>query len=66
MPVVLTDQKEEIEDLMPKAMRLQFTVEKKESVRKVLDLYRAIFLENQAAREPDMEFTRGHFKRGIK
>ena len=50
---------------MPKAMRLQFTVEKKENVRKVLDLYRAVFLENQAAREPDMEFTRGHFKRGI-
>ena len=33
---------------MPKAMRLQFTVEKKENVRKVLDLYRAVFLENQA------------------
>lgn len=66
LPVVLTDQKQEIEDLMPKAMRLQFTVEKKENVRKVLDLYRAVFLENQAAREPDMEFTRGHFKRGIK
>ena len=66
MPIVLTDQKQEIEELMPKAMRLQFTVEKKDTVRKVLDLYRAVFLQNQAAREPDMEFTRGNFKRGIK
>lgn len=66
LPVVLIDQKGEIEQLMPKAVRLQFTVEKKEEVKKVLDVYRAVFLEGEAASEPDLEFTRGHFKRGIK
>lgn len=65
-PVVLTDQKEEIQSLMPKELRLHFTVEKKETVREVLQLYRSVFLDGGQAVEPEMEFTRGHFKRGIK
>lgn len=66
VPVVLTDQKKELEQLQPRAMRLQFTVEGKTDVQKVLALYRNVFIENGASREPQIEFTRGHFKRGIK
>lgn len=66
VPVVLTDQKKELEQLHPKTMRLHFTVERKEEVRKVLALYRTVFMEGGKAQEPEMEFTRGHFKRGIK
>lgn len=65
-PVVLTDQKEEIKRLTPKALRMHFTLEKPETVRKMLALYRNVFMEDGQSVEPDMEFTRGHFKRGIK
>lgn len=66
VPVVLTDQKKELKQLQPKSMRLHFTVEEKEAVRKVLNLYRTVFAEDGKGQEPEMEFTRGHFKRGIK
>lgn len=65
-PVVLTDQKEEIRKLNPKSLRLHFTIERRAEVREILKLYRDVFVEDGPAREPDMEFTRGHFKRGIK
>ena len=65
-PVVLTDQRLEIEELSPKAIRLHFTIENAEKVDKVLDLYKKAFIEKELVEEPDMEFTRGHFKRGIK
>lgn len=65
-PVVLVDQREEIEDLSPKAIRLHFTIEQKEKTNQVLELYKKVFIEKKLVEEPDMEFTRGHFKRGIK
>lgn len=65
-PVVLVDQREEIEDLSPKAIRLHFTIEQKEKVSQILELYKKVFLDKELVDEPDMEFTRGHFKRGIK
>ena len=65
-PVVLTDQKFEIEQLKPKALRLHFTIEEPRRVQEILSLYEDAFLKKGSAKEPDMEFTRGHFKRGIK
>ncbi len=65
-PIVLTDQKNEILELHPKAIRLHFTIEKQEDMRKVLALYDEVFNQGIDATEPDFEFTRGHFKRGIK
>lgn len=65
-PVVLLDQKTEIMDLNPKALRLHFTIEKPSEVRKVLDMYEKVFLQGDSDIEPGIEFTRGHFKRGIK
>ena len=65
-PVILTDQRTEIEDLSPKAIRLHFTIESKDKVSQVLELYKNVFIEKKQVDEPDMEFTRGHFKRGIK
>lgn len=65
-PVILTDQKEEIVDLTPKAIRLHFTIENRKRVHEILCLYEAIFINGKSACEPDIEFTRGHFKRGIK
>ena len=65
-PVVLTDQKKEIQDLNPKAIRLHFTIEDRKAVKNILRLYEEVFFNNGKEREPDIEFTRGHFKRGIK
>ena len=65
-PVLLTDQKTEIQELAPKALRLHFTIEDKAKVNEVLCLYEDVFIKGDVAKEPSMEFTRGHFKRGIK
>lgn len=65
-PVVLTDQKAEILHLNPKALRLHFTIENKQTVRNVIQMYEDIFFAGEDGREPEGDFTRGHFKRGIK
>ena len=65
-PLVLLDQKSEIIELSPKALRLQFTIERPVEVQKILAMYRDVFLNNKKVPELDMDFTRGHFKRGIK
>lgn len=65
-PMILTDQRREIEELQPKALRMNFTIESAKQVRSMLKLYREVFYMKQSEREADIEFTRGHFKRGIK
>ena len=65
-PLILTDQYEEISNLSPKALRLQFTIENGTQVKKILELYEDVFLKKRQSKEPPMAFTRGHFKRGIK
>lgn len=65
-PVVLTDQKMEIIELNPKAIRLHFTTENRQMMRKMIALYDEVFYKNGQPLELDFEFTRGHFKRGIK
>lgn len=65
-PLILTDQKEEIDSLAPKAMRLHFTIEDTADVDKIICLYKDVFFEHKTVKELDMDFTRGHFKRGIK
>ena len=65
-PVVLLDQTAEIMDLAPKALRLHFTIEDKTRVKEILEMYENVFLKGDTYKEPVIEFTRGHFKRGIK
>lgn len=65
-PLVLTDQKAEIMSLRPKALRLNFTIEDRKTMKDILCLYEDVFIKGNHAKEPDIEFTRGHFKRGIK
>lgn len=65
-PMVLLDQKEEIDRLSPKALRLSFTVENGKQTKEMLDLYENVFHKEKEVQMPDIEFTRGHFKRGVK
>lgn len=66
VPLMLWDQYLALQELEPKALRLQFTVESREKTRNILELYSAMDLQEQKYSMPDMEFTRGHFKRGVK
>ena len=66
LPTVLTDQKDDIFALHPKALRMHFTIENNQSVREMLCLYQDVFYGEKTPCEPDMAFTRGHFRRGIK
>lgn len=65
-PLVLTDQRQEIESLNAKALRLHFTIEDRKTMKDILRLYEDVFVNGNCSKEPDIEFTRGHFKRGIK
>lgn len=65
-PMVLLDQKEEIEELSPRSLRLSFTIENKKQTKEMLDRYEQVFIEDKEVAPVDMEFTRGHFKRGVK
>lgn len=65
-PLVLTDQKAEILDLNPKALRMHFTMEDRTAMANMMNLYEKVFYQDACGVEPNVEFTRGHFKRGIK
>ena len=65
-PLVLLDQGDEIEKAAPSALRLDFTVESKEETARVADAYRRVFIEKKSAVMPEGDYTRGHFKRGVK
>lgn len=65
-PLILLDQKNEIMELSPKALRLHFTIEDSNEVQKILNLYEDVFMKNKKVPDLSMDFTRGHFKRGIK
>lgn len=60
VPLVLSDVMDEVRRLSPSRVRLMFTNESAAEVKKVLTLYE----EEKSAL--DGEFTRGHWKRGIK
>lgn len=66
LPLMLADQAEEIRALSPGSLRLQFTTEDGRKTQEILDLYAEIFTEGKNRTLPDMEFTRGHWKRGVK
>ena len=59
-------EKEDILDLKPKALRMHFTIEDGKTVRNMLELYEHVFCTAGNVCEPDIDFTRGHFRRGIK
>lgn len=65
-PLVLLDQKKEIRSLNVPGIRLNFTLENAQEMERILEKYKGVFLEEKEIPMPDREFTRGHFKRGVK
>ena len=65
-PLVLLNQKDEIERLAPLCLRMDFTLEDKNEVSQMIDLYTRAFLCGEEIDISQMDYTRGHFKRGVK
>lgn len=65
-PLVLAGMRREIEALAPSCIRLDFTTEGKEEMERALALYEQEPVGGEEAGMPDMEYTRGHFRRGVK
>ena len=65
-PLYLADKAEEILSLGPAEVRLDFSMEGRDQMRRIiLDYVRGI-IRREEVQAPDMEYTRGHFKRGVK
>ena len=65
-PLVLLNQREEIKALAPAALRLDFTTENGKQTKRIAALYVDAFVREKDIKTPDMDFTKGHFKRGVK
>lgn len=65
-PLVLLNQREEVKALSPASLRLDFTTEDAQEMRKITALYTDAFVRGKEIRTPEMDFTKGHFKRGVK
>jgi putative protease len=64
-PLSLLKQEEEIRRLHPKGLRLDFTQEGKEEIKKVLAAYIDVFCHGRKPSAELTDYTTGHFKRGI-
>ena len=65
VPLVLIENKKEIDRLGISRIRLNFTIETPEQANKITHAYVQTFKKEQPGKLAAMEFTRGHFKRGI-
>lgn len=65
-PLMLADMADEISSLGVSGIRLDFTNESPEKMRQIVQLYLRAFKEHERTALPEMEYTRGHFKRGVK
>ena len=66
IPLMLLHQAEEIRRLCPAEIRLDFVTESAKEMKKIADLYAQIFLDGKQVEIPAIEYTKGHFKRGVK
>ena len=66
LPLMLLNNREDIERLNPAVLRLDFSFESKEETKQMLDLYAEVFIRGENVDISGMDYTRGHFKRGVK
>ncbi len=65
-PLFLADKAKEIRRLAPKEVRLDFTTETAKETAQIMGLYIDAFPGHRDVIPPKTEYTRGHFKRGVK
>lgn len=65
-PLLLLARREEVKELAPAEIRIDFLNETEEEAGQILGLYRDCFAEGISVEVPDIPYTNGHFKRGVK
>ena len=65
-PLFLADKAGEIRKLSPAEVILDFCTENYETTEEMIGLYEKAFIDEEEVSVPEMEYTRGHFKRGVK
>ncbi len=65
-PLLLHACREEVKRLGPAEVRIDFLNETKEEAERILGLCGNCFLGDAAVEVPDIPYTNGHFKRGVK
>lgn len=65
-PLMLLAQSEEVKILSPSELRMDLTLESGEETERMILLYWKCFKENCPVKLPDMDYTKGHFRRGVK
>ena len=65
-PLYLGLQREQILDLAPESLRIQFSVESGDQTKDILRLVQSGFrFREKEPEQPDFQYTQGHFRRGI-
>ena len=65
-PLMLLNQRDDIDRLNPKCLRLDFTLESSAQIKQIVEMYMCVFLEGGEVDISQFDYTRGHFKRGVK
>ena len=65
-PLFLADKAEEVHALAPAELRLDFTTESSGQVKEICHAYTLAFDKGCKTEPPMQDYTRGHFKRGVK
>lgn len=65
-PLVLLQQCKEVRSLGAAELRMDLTVETEEEAERMIGLYWDCFKKNLPVKMPDMDYTKGHFRRGVK
>lgn len=65
-PLLLLDQQQKVERLSPKGLRLQFTMEDGKQTKEMVNAFYDTFVERRDASIAQKDYTRGHFRRGVK
>ena len=65
-PLFLADKAEDVHSLAPAELRLDFTTESSGQVKEICHAYTLAFEKGCKTEPPMQDYTRGHFKRGVK
>ena len=66
MPLILFDQMEDLKKLNLRSMRLQFSFENSNETKKIMDLFDQTVMKKSYPDLSELQFTRGHFRRGVR
>lgn len=64
-PLSLLTVKDQVDKISPRSVRLDFTIETVEDVKKIAEKFVQAYKFDQKELEEISDFTRGHFKRGV-